>query len=90
MTSSRKTSVQILSVALVVHVHVRMRTAGSDGEAIQAVVRLRPPPVEDREIEASIQHNFFGRWSRKLRAGGAELFNQTSTPCTRNRPTLMS
>ena len=40
------------------NVHVGVSSAGSDGEAIQSVVRLGPPAVQDGEIEAAVQDHF--------------------------------
>src|SRR5215471_19250675 len=43
-----------------------MRLAKADGEAVEAVVRLGPPAVEHRQIQAAVQHDL-------LPAGAAGL-----------------
>ena len=53
----REGAVQIFSVARVVNVHAGVGSAGSDREAVHTVVGLGPPAVEDRKIEAAIQHD---------------------------------
>ena len=40
------------------NIHVAVRSARSDREAIQAVVGLSPPAVENGKIEAAVQDNF--------------------------------
>ena len=39
-------------------VHVGVGTAGADGEAVEAVVGLGPPAIEDGEVEAAIEDYF--------------------------------
>ena len=36
----------------------RVRFAGSNGKAVQAIERFRPPAVEHRQIERAVQHHF--------------------------------
>lgn len=45
-----KSSLQVLSVAGIVNVHIGVSYAGADGEAVQAVVRFGPPAVQNGEV----------------------------------------
>jgi len=82
-------SIQVLTVARVVQIRVGIGAACADGKAIQAIVGLRPPAVQNREIQAAVQNHFLATGSGCFkRAPG--LFSHTSTPCTRWRPTLIS
>src|SRR5208337_2292554 len=40
------------------NIHVGVSSAVSDGEAVQAVVSFRPPAIQDREVQASVQNHF--------------------------------
>src|SRR5690349_15267239 len=57
-------SVEIFSVTLIVNVHSRVGSAGADCEAIQAVERFRPPSVQNRKVQASVQNNLLAACSR--------------------------
>ena len=76
-------------VAVVLDRRDGMRLALADGEAVGAIVRLGPPAVEDREVEAPLSRAFspevpLASWGRR------GLFSQTSTPWTSWRATFMS
>src|SRR5689334_12211043 len=43
-----------------------MRAAGPDGEAVQAVVGLGPPSIENRQIETSVEHYLLAACSGSL------------------------
>ena len=61
----------------------------ADGEAVGAVVGFGPPAVEDRQVQAAVEHGLLAAGAGGLqRARG--LFSQTSTPWIRCRQTLMS
>src|SRR5208283_5873809 len=49
---------QVIPVAGVVNIHVGVRSALSDSEAVQAVVSFRPPAVQNREVQAAVQNDF--------------------------------
>src|SRR5208283_3469729 len=53
-----KHPIQVLAVAGVVQTQVGMGPARADGESIQAVIGLRPPAVQNREVEAAVQNDF--------------------------------
>src|ERR1700741_2032336 len=61
-----KSTHEIFSVARVMDVHVRMRSADTNGEAVHAVIRLGPPAVENGEVEAAIEHGFLAAGARSL------------------------
>ena len=46
---------QLLGIAPVVRVGRRVRFADADREPVRAVVGLRPPAVQDREVQAAVQ-----------------------------------
>src|SRR6267142_6085687 len=50
--------VEKLSVAAVGDGVIDVTLPVADGKAIGAVVRLCPPAVEDREVEAAVKHRF--------------------------------
>src|SRR5688572_5365093 len=50
-------AVEVLRVAAVMHTHVRVGAAGSDGESVQAVEGFRPPAVEYRKIQPAVEHH---------------------------------
>src|SRR5882762_4402949 len=59
-----KNSHQVFPVARVVNIHFGVSSAVSDGEAVQAVVRFRPPAVQHREVQAAVQNDFLAARSR--------------------------
>src|SRR5260370_30711353 len=59
-----KNSHQVFAVARVVNIHFGMSSAVSDGEAVQAVVRFRPPAVQHLEVQTAVQNNFLAARSR--------------------------
>src|SRR5260370_12242680 len=61
-----KHAAQRLAIAEVVRLRRRVRLAHADGKAVQPVVGLGPPPVEDRQVEPAVEHDF-------LAAGAAGL-----------------
>src|ERR1700677_4136044 len=51
-------AIEVLPVAAVMHIHVGVGSAVSDGEAVETVVGFGPPTVEHGEIQATVQHYF--------------------------------
>ena len=58
MSSLGEHAVEVFAVAGVVDVHVGVGAAFADGEAVEAVVGLGPPAIEDGEVEAAVEHDF--------------------------------
>ena len=58
MTSSRRSGDEVLGVAGVGDFVIDVLPVVADGEAVLAVVGLGPPAVEDREVEAAVEHGF--------------------------------
>src|SRR3569833_202105 len=52
-----KYTIEIVTVAAVVDVDVRMRPPGADREAVHAVIGFGPPPVQHGKIQAAVQHH---------------------------------
>ena len=42
-----KNTIEILAIASIVYVYIRMSAAGADGEAVQPVIGFRPPAIEN-------------------------------------------
>ena len=47
-------------------VHVRVRSARSDGESVHPVVRLGPPAIENRKVQPAIQDHLLAARARCL------------------------
>src|SRR5208282_2393342 len=60
-----KHSQQVVPIAGVVNIHVGVSSAASDGETVQPVVSLRPPAIQNREVQSAVQNNFLA-----ARSGG--------------------
>src|SRR5215469_13149256 len=60
-------AIEIFSVASVVHVQVGMRSAGSDSEAVEAVIGLGPPTIENGEVETAVEHYLLSTDARCLK-----------------------
>src|ERR1022692_1132272 len=61
-----KDPVQLVPVARIVNIHVRVGSAGSDGEAIQPVICFRPPTIRNGKVQAAVQHYLLAARSRCL------------------------
>src|SRR5450631_2655904 len=49
---------QVFSVASIMNVHIRMRSAGSNGKAVHAIECFCPPAIKDGEVQSAVQHHF--------------------------------
>src|SRR5688572_7365562 len=59
-------AVKIVAIAHVMNFRVRMRSADTDGESVQSVVSLRPPSVQNGQVQAAIQDDFLATGARGL------------------------
>src|ERR1700757_3432673 len=59
--------IEVLAVALVMNLHVGVRPALADCEAIQAVESLGPPAIEYRKIQATVQNHLLPARARGLK-----------------------
>ena len=80
--------VEGFEVELILAIPVGVLAALADGEAVLAVIGLRPPAVEDGEVEAGVDGDLLAAGAAGFqRARG--LLSQTLTPWTRWRATFM-
>src|ERR1700736_5193047 len=60
-------SVQVLRVPGVVHLYIRVSPPTPDGEPVESVIRLRPPAIQHRKVQAAVQDDFLTACSRRLK-----------------------
>src|SRR4051794_34128131 len=59
-------TVERIPIAPVVNIHIGVRPAGPDREAIRSVVGFGPPAVEHRKVQAAVEDHFLAAGSGSL------------------------